>query len=70
MIKAGQVFVWSFKHRQEYYAHIFLALEDSGVERDGDWKFRVKFLASTNKSEVIGSEQLINPEPNEILILQ
>ncbi|PHJ69173.1 hypothetical protein VF14_03295 [Nostoc linckia z18] len=68
-VKAGQTFVWAFKYGQEYYAHIFLALEDSGIKRDGDWKFRVKLIASTDKSEVIGSEQLVNPEFEEILIL-
>lgn len=46
-------------------SHLF-ALEDwNGAEQ-----FRVKFIASTDNNEVIGSEQLINPSVEEILLLR
>ncbi|MEH1842131.1 MAG: hypothetical protein V7L20_26215 [Nostoc sp.] len=66
IVKAGQTFVWAFSYRQQYYAHIFLALEDwNGTEQ-----LRVKFIASTDNVIVIGSEQLINPSFEEILVLR
>ena len=69
-IKAGQVFVWAYRYQREYYAQIFLALEDRGVKKDGDFKFRAKILGSTDKTEVIGSELLINPDKGETLYLE
>jgi|GEM_PF-6696493 len=61
-VEEGQIFVWAFKDGQEYRADVFLALENSDVKRENDWKFRVKIIASTDSSQELGCELLIHPD--------